>query len=305
MSPLTLASAPAEPLDITLVKAPLEGTVQRTSRRRRWLVRDWGTLLGLSIIGAMLVTALLAPLIAPYDPTDQVLQLRAQGPSWQHPLGMDGLGRDQLSRILFGARETLGAAVAAVGLAAILGVALGLLVGYVGGLLDELTMRLADGLLAFPYIVVAVLLVVVLGPGLPSAVVAVGIASIPGYARLVRGVVLGIREQEYVQAAVAAGATGWRIALRHILPNSLSPIIVYASLDMAAAIIRLSSLSFIGLGAQPPAPEWGAMLNAAQQWLTVAPHISLVPGIAIVLVVVSFNLVGDGLRDSLDPRLTT
>lgn len=271
--------------------------------RGRRLALDAAAIGGLVVILATVACALAAPLIAPYDPTSQSLTLRAQGPSPSHPLGMDGLGRDQLSRLIFGARFTVGGALAAVAIAVLIGVPVGLLVGYVGGLLDNLLMRTADAMLAFPYIVVAVFLVVWLGPGLPSAIVAASIASVPGYARLVRGLTLALREREYVQAAAASGASRSRILLRHILPNSLSPLIIYASLDMALAIIRLSSISFIGLGAQPPTPEWGAMLNAAQQWLTVAPHISLVPGVTIVVLVVSFNLLGDGLRDALDPRL--
>ncbi len=266
------------------------------------LLGDWGATIGLGVVVLMIICGIAAPLLAPYSPTDQTLGLMAQGPTRLHPLGMDGLGRDQLSRILWGARYTLGGALAAVGVAVMIGVPLGLLVGYTGGVLDEFAMRTSDGVLAFPYIVIAVLFAVLVGPGLPSAIIAVGIASVPGYARLVRGIVLGVREHEYVTAASAAGASGVRIVTRHIMPNSVPAVAVYGSLDMASAIIRLTSLSFIGLGAQPPMPEWGAMLNAAQQWLTVAPHTSMVPGLTIVVTVVAFNLVGDYLRDVLDPR---
>jgi peptide/nickel transport system permease protein len=251
----------------------------------------------------LVICALTAPLIAPYSATDQLLRAKAQGPSLQHPLGLDELGRDLLSRLLYGARYTLGGALVAVTLSACVGGALGLAVGYVGGVVDEIVMRIVDGLLAFPYIVVAVFLAAFLGPGLVGAVIAVGIASAPGYTRLVRGIVLTVREQEYIGAVVACGATRFRVAVRHILPNSVSPVIVFASLDAAAALIRLSSLSFIGMGAQPPMPEWGTMLNTAQEWLSVAPHISMVPGLAIVLAAVSLNLVGEALRDALDPRL--
>lgn len=272
--------------------------------RRRWsrLPHDSAATAALLTVGVFVLCAIAAPLLAPYSPTDQALGSIAQGPSRAHPFGMDGLGRDELSRVIWGARATLGGALASVGVAAVIGVPLGLLVGYVGGALDELVMRTTDGVLAFPYIVIAVLLVVLLGPGLPSAIVAAGISSVPGYTRLIRGVVLGVREQEYVHAAGALGASRLRIALRHILPNSIPPIIVYASLDMAAAIVKLTSLSFIGLGAQPPRPEWGLMLSDAQQWLTVAPHISIVPGVMIVSAVVAFSVVGDYLRDALDPR---
>ena len=251
----------------------------------------------------MVVCAAAAPVLAPYSPTDQSLRLRAQGPSLHHPLGLDELGRDLLSRLLYGARYTLGGALLAVGVAVVLGLALGLTVGYAGRTVDEIVMRFMDGMLAFPYIVVAVFLAAFLGPGLLGAVVAIGIASAPGYTRLVRGIVLTVRGQEYISAAVASGATGPRVALHHILPNSISPVIVFASLDAASALIRLSSLSFIGMGAQPPTPEWGTMLNTAQEWLSVSPHISMAPGLAIVLAAVSLNLVGEALRDLLDPRM--
>jgi peptide/nickel transport system permease protein len=300
MSTSTLESASA---DGAAVGEASSGRPPVRPGRRGLRALDPAAAAGLLVILFTIACAIAAPLIAPYSPTDQSLTLRAQGPSPAHPLGLDGLGRDQLSRLIFGARFTIGGALVAVVIAVLVGVPVGLIVGYVGGLLDNLLMRTADAMLAFPYIVVAVFLVVWLGPGLPSAIVAASIASVPGYARLVRGLTLTLREREYVQAALASGASRRRILLRHILPNGLSPVVIYASLDVASAIIRLSSISFIGLGAQPPTPEWGAMLNAAQQWLAVAPHISLVPGIAIVALVVSFNLLGDGLRDALDPRL--
>ena len=272
--------------------------MRRLSRRR-----DAAAVAGVAVIALMIFCAGAAPALAPYSPTDQSLRLRAQGPSLHHPLGLDELGRDLLSRLLYGARYTLGGALIAVGASAAAGTALGLAVGYAGSVVDELVMRVVDGMLAFPYIVVAVFLAAFLGPGLPVAVIAIGIASAPGYIRLVRGIVLTVRGQEYIGAAVASGATRLRIALHHILPNSISPVIVFASLDAASALIRLSSLSFIGMGAQPPMPEWGTMLNAAQEWLSVSPHISMAPGLAIVLAAVALNLVGEAFRDALDPRL--
>jgi len=272
--------------------------VRRLSRRR-----DAAAVAGVAVIALMIFCAGAAPALAPYSPTDQSLRLRAQGPSLHHPLGLDELGRDLLSRLLYGARYTLGGALIAVGASAAAGTALGLAVGYAGSVVDELVMRVVDGMLAFPYIVVAVFLAAFLGPGLPVAVIAIGIASAPGYIRLVRGIVLTVRGQEYIGAAVASGATRLRVALHHILPNSISPVIVFASLDAASALIRLSSLSFIGMGAQPPMPEWGTMLNAAQEWLSVSPHISMAPGLAIVLAAVALNLVGEAFRDALDPRL--
>jgi peptide/nickel transport system permease protein len=272
--------------------------VTRRSRRR-----DAAAFAGVAVIAIMIACAAAAPALAPYSPTDQSLRLRGQGPSLHHPLGLDELGRDLLSRLLYGARYTLGGALIAVGASAAVGTALGLAVGYTGGVVDELVMRAVDGTLAFPYIVVAVFLAAFLGPGLPGAVIAIGIASAPGYIRLVRGIVLAVRGQEFIGAAVASGATRLRIVLRHVLPNSISLVIVFASLDAASALIRLSSLSFIGMGAQPPTPEWGTMLNTAQEWLSVSPHISMVPGLAIVLAAVALNLVGEALRDALDPRL--
>lgn len=278
------------------------GRVGRRTTPFERLARDRGALLGLAILGLTIALAVLAPFVSPYDPIDQHLALRGQGPSPEHPFGLDEVGRDLLSRILYGARVTVGGATGAVAMAALAGIALGLLSGSVRGRIDNLLMRIADGMLAFPSIIIAILAVVFLGAGLTSAIAAVAIADIPGYARLVRGQTLAVREQEYVRAAAAVGASPLRIALRHVLPNTIAPIVVYSSLQIGSAIIRLASLSFLGFGAQPPEPEWGAMLNAAQQWLGTAPHISLVPGLAIVVLVVAFNLVGDGVRDALDPR---
>ncbi len=282
------------------ISTPESATHETAVRRPR---RDAAAITGVAVIAIMIVCAAAAPALAPYSPTDQSLRLRAQGPSLHHPLGLDELGRDLLSRLLYGARYTLGGALIAVSASAAVGTALGLAVGYAGSVVDELVMRVVDGMLAFPYIVVAVFLAAFLGPGLPGAIIAIGIASAPGYVRLVRGIVLTVRGQEYIGAAVASGATRLRVALRHILPNSISPVIVFASLDAASALIRLSSLSFIGMGAQPPTPEWGTMLNTAQEWLSVSPHISMAPGLAIVLAAVALNLVGEALRDALDPRL--
>ncbi len=269
------------------------------------LLRDPAAVIGLVVILVTVLAGVFASSLAPYSPTDQTLALRAQPPSFQHPLGLDGVGRDLLSRVLYGASYTVGGSLLAVSLATGAGVCVGLIAGYLGGTADRVLMRSADLMLAFPSILIAILLVTFLGPDLLSAVLAVGVAAVPGYARIVRGLTLSIREREFILAAVASGAGPVRIVTRHVLPNTISAIIVYSSLEIGSAIIRLASLSFLGLGAQPPTPEWGAMLNSAQQWLTVAPHISLIPGIAISLVVLSFNVVGDGLRDVLDPRLAS
>ena len=264
--------------------------------------RDRGALVGLVILGLTVALALLAPFVSPYDPIAQEIQLRGQGPSAEHLLGMDEVGRDELSRILYGARASVGGAFGAVLLGAVAGVAVGLLAGSARGRVDAVLMRIADGMLAFPSIIIAILAVVFLEPGLFSVIAAVALADIPGYARLMRGQTLSIREREFIVAATATGAPPLRVALRHVLPNSIAPVVVYSSLQIGSAIIRLASLSFLGFGARPPEPEWGAMLNAAQQWLGTAAHISIVPGVAIITVVVAFNLVGDGVRDALDPR---
>ena len=271
----------------------------------RQLLRDPAAVTGLAILLLTTIGAVFASTLSPYSPTDQELALRAQAPSLAHPLGLDGVGRDLLSRLLHGANYTLGSSLAAVTLAMGAGMCVGLTAGYLGGTPDRLLMRAVDLMLSFPSIVIGILLVTFLSPGLPAAVLAAGIAGVPGYARLVRGLTLSIREREFIHAAVACGAGSVRIVTRHVLPNAISTIVVYSSLDIGSAIVRLASLSFLGFGAQPPTPEWGAMLNSAQQWLFIAPHISLVPGVAISLVVLAFNLVGDGLRDALDPRMST
>ncbi len=266
------------------------------------LARDRGALVGLAILTLTIVLAVFAPAVSPYDPIEQQIRLRGQAPSAEHPLGLDEVGRDMFSRILFGARATVGGAFGAVLLAAIAGVGIGLFSGSARGRIDDVIMRIADGMLAFPSIIIAVLAVVFLEPGMLSVIAAVAIADIPGYARLMRGQTLAVREQDYVVAARAVGSSPLRVALRHVLPNTIAPIVVFSSLQIGSAIIRLASLSFLGFGARPPEPEWGAMLNAAQAWLGTAPHISIVPGVAIVTLVVAFNLVGDGVRDALDPR---
>jgi peptide/nickel transport system permease protein len=268
------------------------------------LARDRGALMGLGILVLTIALAAFAGVVSPYDPIEQQIRLRGQPPSPEHLLGLDEVGRDMLSRILFGARATVGGAFGAVTLAAVAGVGFGLLSGSARGRLDSVIMRIADGMLAFPSIIIAILAVVFLEPGLVSAIAAVAIADIPGYARLMRGQTLAIRERDFVLAARAIGSSPLRVALRHVLPNTIAPIVVYSSLQIGSAIIRLASLSFLGFGARPPEPEWGAMLNAAQAWLGTAPHISIVPGVAIVIVVVAFNLLGDGVRDALDPRST-
>lgn len=259
---------------------------------------------GLIIVGAFVVVSLIAPLVAPYDPTtDRNLRERLNPPSIEHPFGTDELGRDQLIRVWHGGRISLRVGLAAVAMAVVVGTALGLVAGYVGGWIDTLIMWFIDILLAFPGILLAIAIVATLGPNLRNALIAISITQVPLYARIVRSVVLSLRESEYVQGARALGAHAPRVVLRHILPNSLSPIIVQLTLSIGVAILDVAALGFLGLGAQPPAPEWGLMIRDGFSQFLRAPWMSIFPGIAIFLSVVGFNLLGDAVRDVLDPRL--
>lgn len=269
----------------------------------RGLVRNRTAAVGLVIVAFFLIMGLLAPFVAPHDPLEPNMRQRLSRPSAAHPLGQDELGRDILSRIMYGARISLTIGVVTVSLGLFLGVPWGIVSGYYGGKLDLLTQRFVDVLLSFPTILLAILIVTILGPGLWNAMVAIGIASLPMYTRVVRGSVLSLREQEYVLAAKALGASDLRTLTRHILPNVLGSIIVLSTLYTATAILSAAGLGFLGLGAQPPTPEWGAMLSRARAFLRVAPHVALFPGLAIFFSVLGFNLLGDGLRDALDPRL--
>lgn len=257
--------------------------------------------MGLLVIGAAVLAALLAPLLSPQSPTEQVLAEGLQGPSLQHPFGQDRLGRDLLSRTLYGSRISLWVAIVAVTVSLALGLLVGATAGYLGGGVDELLMRLADILQAFPGILLAIAFAAVLGPSITNVVIALSLIGWVGYARLARGQVLVAREMEYVAAARALGARGPRIVLHHLLPNIVGPILVEASFGFAHAIVAEASLSFLGLGAQPPTPSWGAMLNEARQYLLVAPHLTLFPGGAVMFTVMGFNFLGDSLRDLLDP----
>lgn len=267
------------------------------------LRRSRGGLVGLGVLVAMGLLAVLAPWIAPYDPLAMDLPAQLQPPGADHWLGTDLLGRDILSRLLYGGKVTLATALVAVGISILFGVSLGLASGFYGGWVDACIMRFVDMLLAFPRILLALTVVALLGVGLGNVMIAVGIAGISGYARVVRGVVLSVREQPYVDAARVVGCGNGRILLRHVLPNVVAPVIVLATLDIAHALLGASSLSFLGLGAQPPTPEWGLMLNEGRAYLRVAPWVTTVPGLAIMLAVLSVNMFGDGLRDALDPRL--
>ena len=255
------------------------------------------------IVGLFVLLAVLAPLLAPYEPLRGRVVDRLQGPSTEHWLGTDELGRDVLSRVLYGARISLQIQVAAVGLALLVGTALGVTAGYIGQWPDMVIMRLVDIMMAFPGIFLALAIIAALGTGLANVIVASAIFLVPQFARVVRGSVLTLKEMEFVTAARALGERDVTIVARYLLPNSLAPIIVQTTLRMATVLLTASGLSFLGLGVQPPSPEWGAMLSNARSYMITAPHVATVPGLAIMLVVLGFNLLGDGHRDSLDPRL--
>ena len=272
--------------------------------RRQWsaLLREPGTALGLFLVASLLLAGLLAPWLPLDDPTEINLPQRLLSPSTEHLLGTDHLGRDTFSRIVHGARMTLLAAAATLALSMTIALTVGILSGYHGGWPDTALMGVVDLLLAFPSLILALAVAGALGPGLFNVLLAAGAVWWVGHARIIRGVTLGARQMEYVTAARAAGAGGPRIILRHIAPNILGPIVVIASLDVGWIILGIAGLSFLGLGAQPPTPEWGAMLNDARPHLQTAPRLLLLPGTAIFVAVLGFNLLGDGMRDMLDPR---
>jgi peptide/nickel transport system permease protein len=271
----------------------------------RRLVRHRSATAGLAVIGLLVILAIAAPLLAPHAPDKQNLPNRLAKPgSPTHPLGTDELGRDILSRLLHGARISLAIGVIVVLVAVGVGVPAGALAGY-NARYDGVIMRLTDLMLSFPGILLALVVVAILGPGLRNTMLAVGIFSVPVFVRITRASILSVRELEYVHAARAAGNSDRRILFRHMLPNCLAPLLVQATFRVATSILTAASLSFIGLGAQPPSPEWGAMLATGRVNLYIAPHVTLYPGLAIFVTVLAFNLLGDGLRDLLDPRLRT
>ena len=298
--------------DLTIVDVAAGGpkgapTAGRTPRRLKRLLRRFArrriVILGTTLALVQISIAAMAPLLARYGPTTQNYDAVLQAPGWPHPMGTDDLGRDILSRLIYGARVSLVVSIGAVLSALGIGGALGLIVGYIGGRLDDVDMRIVDSLIAIPPLGLALLIAGVLASGLEGAMFAIAAVAIPTYTRLMRGQVLSVRQTGYVTAVVANGAGLPRILVRHVLPNAVNPLIVQASLGIGAAIITESSLSFIGLGAQPPTPTWGSMVQIGFQYLESAPWLVLSPAIMIFLAVLGFNLLGDGLRDALDPSL--
>jgi peptide/nickel transport system permease protein len=269
--------------------------------RGRWQGRAL-LVTGSAIVVITAVAAIIGPVLEPFDPSAQELALRLAGPTLTHPFGLDELGRDILARVLAGARISFAVGLAVVSISATVGTTLGAIAGYFGGAIDDLISRIIDILLAFPGLLLAIALVAVLGPSLVNVLLALTVIGWVGYARLVRGQVLRAREFEYVQAARALGAGTPRLLWRHVIPSAIPAVVVQATLGMAGAIIGEAALSFLGLGVQPPTPSWGTMLNGGRAHLLDAPHLTLFPGIAIALLVLGFNFVGDGLRDLADPK---
>jgi peptide/nickel transport system permease protein len=289
-------------LDTAAAKAREAPDDRPWRRALRRLLRRHGAMLGLAVVVFFVLVAVFAPLIAPYDAIATDWGAVRKAPSLAHWFGTDEIGRDVLSRVIYGARASLLAGVVSVSISIACGVPIGLISGYVGGFLDGLLMRIVDAMLACPFLILAIALAAFLGPNLVNAMIAIGISAMPAFVRLARAQTLATKVEDYVEAARAVGNPHYRILLRHILPNILAPIMVQATLAIALAIIAEASLSFLGLGQQPPAPSWGSMLNTAKNFLDQAPWMAWWPGLAIFVVVLSFNLLGDGLRDALDPK---
>ena len=290
----------AVPVPIPSSAVPLELSPARRALLR--LLRRRGAMFGLVIVIFFVLIAVFASSIAPQDPLQTSWSAVRKPPSAQYLFGTDEIGRDVLSRVIWGARASLLAGLVSVCIAMALGVPVGLLAGYAGGWVDGLISRFTDAMLAVPFLILAIALAAFLGPSLTNAMIAIGVSATPIFIRLTRAQVLSVKVEDFVEAARAVGNPHWRIALRHILPNILPPLIVQVTLAIAAAVIAEASLSFLGLGQQPPAPSWGSMLNTAKNYVDNAPWMAIWPGLSIFLLVLSFNLLGDGLRDALDPR---
>jgi peptide/nickel transport system permease protein len=288
-------------LDSPMAAAPVR---EAGPWRRAWLRlrRRRGALVGLAVVLLFIVLAVFAPWISPHDPIAASWSAIRKPPSAEYWFGTDEIGRDVLSRVIWGTRASLLAGVVSVSISLLIGVPLGMAAGFLGGVVDAVISRITDAFLACPFLILAIALAAFLGPSLTNAMIAIGVSAAPVFVRLARGQVLSVKVEDYVEAARAVGNSPLRIALRHILPNITAPLIVQATLAIAAAVIAEASLSFLGLGQQPPAPSWGSMLNTAKNFVDNSPWMAVSPGIAIFVLVLSFNLLGDGLRDALDPR---
>src|SRR5262245_33283848 len=287
------------PLPTAAATAPPAGPWRRAWRR---LLKRRAALLGLAVVLGFVALALFAPWIAPQDPLATSWGALRKAPSAEHWFGTDEIGRDVLSRVIWGTRASMLAGVVSVSLSLLIGVPLGMAAGFLGGWVDAVISRITDAFLACPFLILAIALAAFLGPSLTNAMVAIGVSATPIFVRLTRAQVINVKVEDYVEAARALGNPPWRIALRHVLPNVTAPLIVQATLAIAAAVIAEASLSFLGLGQQPPEPSWGSMLNTAKNYVDQAPWMAVWPGLAIFALVLAFNLVGDGLRDALDPR---
>jgi peptide/nickel transport system permease protein len=291
---------------MTTLAATAVATAERvespTRRSLRRLVRHRTAMAGLAVVVIFVLAAALAPLVAPFDPAKTSWTVIRKAPSALHWFGTDENGRDVLSRVIWGARASLLAGVVSVAIAMAAGVPIGMIAGLRGGWIDALISRFTDAMLACPFLILAIALAAFLGPALENAMIAIGVSATPIFIRLARGATMAAKVEDYVEAARAIGNPRWRVAVRHILPNIVPPLLVQATLTIAAAIIAEASLSFLGLGQQPPSPSWGSMLNTAQRFMEQAPWMAIFPGLSIVLVVLAFNLLGDGLRDAFDPR---
>jgi len=284
-------------IDLNSVRTP------RTEFLRKFRKQSLAQIAGVFVILLILV-AIFAPWLAPFDAENYFdYDALNAGPSWGHWFGVDAMGRDILSRVMMGARISLAAGLISVALGAVVGTVMGLMAGYFGGWWDRITMRISDVLLAFPGMLLALGVVAILGSSMVNVIVAVAVFSVPAFARLVRGNTLALKQVTYVEAVKSVGASDWVVLFRHILPGTISPIVVYATMRIGTSIITAASLSFLGMGASPPTPEWGAMLNEARSDMVVAPHVAVFPALAIFLTVLAFNLLGDGLRDALDPKI--
>ena len=274
----------------------------RTNRKVRRFFSHRVAVVALVFVAAFILFASLAPLIAPYDPIKPDYMAIRAAPSAAHLMGTDELGRDLFSRIVWGARTSLLAGIIPVTIALSISIPIGLLSGFIGGWVDNLIMRVTDAMLACPFLIIAIALAAFLGPSLRNAMIAIGIAAAPTFLRLTRSIVMSLKEEDYIEAARAVGNSPARICFRHVLPNMLPPLLIQASITMAASIIAEASMSFLGLGQQPPAPSWGSMLNTAQRFMVDAPWMALWPGLMIFMVVMAFNVLGDGLRDVFQPK---